>query len=312
MSKPNQNTDSTIQTSVQQYRDLYEITTNDLMAITTVASEILKNMDSVVKAFYGWMESDPTYTAFFTSEEQKEGAIKGQIKYWERFLSGNVDEAYLGKLRDLGNIHAHIGLPLDAYFAGMNVFYLEFIKILNQNTPSSIREVASHAITKLMHFDTAIVVETFNARSQRIIDEQNESLMELSTPVSTIWDGILMLPIVGIIDSKRAQEIMDTMLLKITETQSSVIILDISGVSVVDTAVSNHIIKMTKATKLMGCECILSGVSAPIAQTIVSLGIDLSQIYTRATLKDALYYAFTATGNEVSSVGSGKGSIGKR
>jgi rsbT co-antagonist protein RsbR len=142
------------------------------------------------------------------------------------------------------------------------------------------------------------VVSTFTERTQRIINEQNLALMQLSTPVSMLWDDILMLPIVGVVDSKRAQDMMDTMLLKIAETAARVIILDISGVSIIDTAVANHFIKMTKATTLMGCRCVISGISPMIAQTIVSLGIDLAEINTCSTLKDALAFAFAETGHK--------------
>ncbi len=123
--------------------------------------------------------------------------------------------------------------------------------------------------------------------------------MEMSTPVTAIWDGILTLPVVGIIDSKRAQDIMNAMLAKISETRAGLIILDISGVAVVDTAVANHLIKITKATKLMGCECTISGLSAAIAQTIVELGIDVGEIHTTATLQDALARAFRILGLDV-------------
>jgi rsbT co-antagonist protein RsbR len=118
----------------------------------------------------------------------------------------------------------------------------------------------------------------------------------MSTPVTSIWQHILMLPIVGIIDSGRAMAIMNAMLAKISEMRSKVIILDISGVAIVDTAVANHIINITKATKLMGCECTISGISPAIAQTVVELGIDVGRTKTTATLRDALEDAFRVTG----------------
>jgi rsbT co-antagonist protein RsbR len=105
-----------------------------------------------------------------------------------------------------------------------------------------------------------------------------------------------MLPVVGIIDSKRAQDIMNAMLHKIMETQSKAFILDISGVAVVDTAVANHLIKITKASRLMGCLCTISGVSPAVSQTIVELGIHTEEINTTGNMKDALSQAFKLTG----------------
>ena len=108
-----------------------------------------------------------------------------------------------------------------------------------------------------------------------------------------------MLPIVGLIDSRRAQNMMNDVLSKIGETQAKVFVLDISGVAVVDTAVANHLIKITKATKLMGCECIISGLSSAIAQTIVELGVDVGSVRTTATLKDAVTMAFSLVDTEI-------------
>lgn len=155
------------------------------------------------------------------------------------------------------------------------------------------------AISKLVHLDTAIVVETFSTHTNRVIAEQSQTLMEMSTPVTAIWEGILMLPVVGIIDSKRAQDIMNATLSMIAKTEASVFILDISGVGVVDTAVANHLIKITKATKLMGCECTISGVSPAIAQTIVELGVEVGDVSTTANMRNALVYAFRKTGAEI-------------
>ena len=124
------------------------------------------------------------------------------------------------------------------------------------------------------------------------LKEQSHTIREMSTPTIKLWDGVLVLPVVGVIDSMRAQYMMETMLTKIMETYSKVIILDIQGVAAVDTAVANHLIKITKATKLMGCECILSGISPAVAQTMIQLGIEMGATKTRSTLNDALVEAF--------------------
>jgi len=122
---------------------------------------------------------------------------------------------------------------------------------------------------------------------------------KLPTPVSVLWEGILVVVIVGVLDSKRTQETMETILEKVSETQSKTIIMDILGVPAVDTAVANHLIKITKATKLMGCECIISGISPVVAQALVNLGVELSDITTHSNLRDALQYAFEVNGFEV-------------
>ncbi|HPF87342.1 MAG TPA: PAS domain-containing protein [Candidatus Limiplasma sp.] len=136
-----------------------------------------------------------------------------------------------------------------------------------------------------------IVDITKQVQYEQNLIEQSKTIQKLSTPTIKLWEGILVMPIIGVIDSIRAQNMMETMLEKIAETFARVIILDIFGVAAVDTAVAQHLIKIAKATKLMGCECILSGISPPVAQTIVQLGIDMESIHTKSTLADAFAQA---------------------
>jgi len=140
---------------------------------------------------------------------------------------------------------------------------------------------------------------TERVRQEEKLREQSRTIMEISTPAIRLWDRIVVLPVVGVVDSMRAQQMMEAMLGKITETSSKVIILDIQGVAAVDTAVANHLIKITKATRLMGCRCIISGISSAVAQTLVHLGIDMGDVATNSTLQDALADAFALLNLEV-------------
>ena len=144
-----------------------------------------------------------------------------------------------------------------------------------------------------------IVDITEKVRDERRLEEQSRTIREISTPAIELWDRVLVLPVLGVIDSMRAQQMTDTMLNKIKETSSKVIILDIQGVAAVDTAVANHLIKITKATRLMGCQCIISGISPAVANTIVQLGIDMGDIKTNSTLREALVDSFAMLNLEV-------------
>ena len=130
------------------------------------------------------------------------------------------------------------------------------------------------------------------AAKEEKLKEQGRTIMEISTPVIQLWDKILVLPVVGVVDSYRAQQMMDTMLNKLKSTGSKIIILDIQGVAAVDSAVANHFIKIAKATRLMGCTCILSGISPAVAQTLVQLGIDLGTVRTNSNLQESLSDSF--------------------
>jgi rsbT co-antagonist protein RsbR len=121
-------------------------------------------------------------------------------------------------------------------------------------------------------------------------------MLELSTPVVTLWDGVLALPMIGTLDSARTQVVMETLLQRIVETGADMAIIDITGVPTVDTLTAQHLLKTVTAARLMGAECIISGIRPQIAQTIVHLGVDLGDIVTKATLADAFKLALSRTG----------------
>ena len=146
----------------------------------------------------------------------------------------------------------------------------------------------------------AFAVTTHQKAREGIIARQQEELLELSTPVIKLWDGVLAVPMIGTLDSSRTQLVMEALLQRIVETESALAIIDITGVPTVDTLVAQHLLKTVTAIRLMGAECIISGIRPQIAQTIVQLGIDLNGITTKATLADALSVALKQAGYVVS------------
>jgi rsbT co-antagonist protein RsbR len=141
--------------------------------------------------------------------------------------------------------------------------------------------------------------ETFQKTREDIITRQQQDLLELSTPVVKLWDGVLALPLIGTLDSARTQVVMESLLHQIVATGSEIAIIDITGVPTVDTLVAQHLIKTVTAARLMGADCIISGIRPQIAQTIVHLGVNLSNITTKASLADAFRVALTRTGMTV-------------
>lgn len=147
-----------------------------------------------------------------------------------------------------------------------------------------------------------ITADAFQATREKFIARQQEELMELSTPVVKLWDGILALPIIGTLDSARTQVVMESLLQAVVQTNSRVAIIDITGVPTVDTLVAQHLLKTITAARLMGADCIISGVRPQIAQTIVHLGIDLAGVITKAKLSDAFALALQRTGQVVTKI----------
>ncbi|GAB4051477.1 STAS domain-containing protein [Spirosoma litoris] len=161
-------------------------------------------------------------------------------------------------------------------------------------------------INQLLDSFSVVTFETFIKGREEVIFRQTEEITDISTPVIQIWDGILALPIIGTLDSARTQVVMESLLQKIVDTGSSIAILDISGVPAVDSLVAQHLMKTVSATRLMGADCIISGIRPEIAQTVVHLGIDLSNIITKASLASALKHAFSMHKLIVKQVGTDK------
>ncbi|MGE5835352.1 MAG: STAS domain-containing protein [Acidobacteriota bacterium] len=156
------------------------------------------------------------------------------------------------------------------------------------------------AVNKLLDGLGLLTMEEYQKAREEVISRQRAEMLELSTPVVTLWKGVLALPLIGTLDSERTQVVMENLLQRIVETGSTIAILDITGVPTVDTLVAQHLLKTVSAARLMGAECMISGIRPQIAQTIVHLGIDLNTIVTKATLADAFAIALKRLGITVS------------
>jgi rsbT co-antagonist protein RsbR len=186
---------------------------------------------------------------------------------------------------------------------GAYIFSLKeaLLQIIQEELKSDPAQMVSTILklNKLVDMFGVTTFETFIKGREEVILRQTDEITEISTPVIRLWDGILALPIIGTLDSARTQVVMESLLQEIVVTGSSIAILDISGVPAVDSLVAQHLLKTISATRLMGAECIISGIRPEIAQTVVHLGIDLSSIITKATLASALRYAFAVLQLEV-------------
>lgn len=188
-----------------------------------------------------------------------------------------------------------------AFIFGLKEALLQLLQQEIKDDQESLYQ-ATIKINRLMDYFSVITFETFIKGREEVILRQTDEIAEISTPVIRVWDGILAMPIIGTLDSSRNQIVMENLLQEIVETGSSIAILDISGVPAVDSLVAQHLIKTVSATRLMGAECIISGIRPEIAQTIVHLGIDLSNIITKATLASALKFSFQALKLEVKKI----------
>jgi rsbT co-antagonist protein RsbR len=158
--------------------------------------------------------------------------------------------------------------------------------------------------TTLLDRLALFTTERYQQSRDELIARQQRELLELSTPVVELWSGVLALPLIGTLDSERTQVVMESLLEKIVATSAPLAIIDITGVPTVDTLVAQHLLKTVAAARLMGADCIISGIRPQIAQTIVHLGVDLADVVTKATLADAFAIALKRMGLAVARAGA--------
>ncbi|HSC67003.1 MAG TPA: STAS domain-containing protein [Cellvibrio sp.] len=225
----------------------------------------------------------------------------------ESTSSTNIDEAGWADLRQLlaeiSQLRVRQGYtPIETanfIFTLKNPIF-EYLRIaLADNPQQASDEIAT---TSTLFDDLGLyVIEVYQKAREQVIMRQQQELMELSTPVVQLWQNVLALPLIGTLDSARTQVVMESLLQKIVETGAMIAIIDITGVPTVDTLVAQHLLKTIAAARLMGADCIISGIRPQIAQTIVHLGVNLEDVITKATLADAFSVALKRTGASIQS-----------
>jgi rsbT co-antagonist protein RsbR len=263
-----------------------------------------------------------TIMAQWTQEQQREiGAARARLSQEEitrqssQFLDLLVQAAQRGSVEDItGADWKEIrdfldGLSRERVLSGFAsdetatfIFSLKrpIFDALREESNGDANKLAADVWTATVLLDKLGLhtVKSFQRTREEVISRQQQELLELSTPVVKLWDGILALPMIGTLDSARTQVVMESLLQKIVETESQIAIVDITGVPTVDTLVAQHLLKTVTALRLMGADCIISGVRPQIAQTIVHLGVDLQGVTTKANLADALALALRRSGIE--------------
>lgn len=284
--------------AIDEILEKFDLTPEDLGRVRAAAPFMKRGLDAHIEDFYDWMSQLREFSLFFDSNPGTLERVKRlQKAHWTSFLEARLDEAWFAARRHIGAVHAHIDLPNDIYFAAMSKSGKLLVdRLRGAGDEVDEPEATADALMKLVFLDAFLVIDEISRINREKISASTKALLEMSTPVTPIWEGILLLPLVGILDSVRTQDIMDKTLGKIAETRARVFVMDISGVSAMDTAVANQLMKITKATQLMGCETIVSGLSPAIARTLVELGVSVGEVRTTATLRDSFEIALKAMG----------------
>ncbi|MDZ7799668.1 MAG: protoglobin domain-containing protein [Trueperaceae bacterium] len=290
--------------------DTFEISEFDLERVREAGTHLIPQLPDFVDDWYAWLRGHDEFETFFGNAPDLLAHVQQrQLEHWTGFFQGKIDDDYVAARRHVGAVHGRIDLPNVIYFAGMFMSDRLLQERLHnvRPVPEQLGAMAA-AIEKMVFLDTHLVIDQIYlaeregaeraAEENALLEARSEELFEQATPVTPIWEGILLLPLVGVLDSSRTQEIMTKTLSMIADSRAKVFMLDISGVRTVDTAVADQLVKITHATRLMGCEAIVSGIAPEIAFTMVELGVDIGRIRTTATLRDAFEIALGIVGDD--------------
>ncbi len=284
-------------------RDFFEVTADDLSRLAGLKSFADKYIDDIIDDLYQLILGHPEAKQQFTEHATLERVKRAQRDYFLGLFSGRCDLAYVEDRLRIGVAHERVGIPPKWYLGAYARYLRAIFKRLLIELPDPVQAHAAYqSIEKLVAFDTALAMDTYIAAQLESLARHQAAIRELSTPVIRLFQRVLLLPLIGTMDTHRADQLMETVLLKVVDEQAHVIIIDIAGVLVVDTKVADHLLKTTEAVRLLGAQTILSGISPTIAKTIVNLGMNISAMHTRSRLADALELAFEIVGKRVTSV----------
>jgi rsbT co-antagonist protein RsbR len=271
-------------------KDFLEFRDDDLANLASINEVARRYADSVIEDFYKHLLSFEESSVFFRDPQVLERVKRAQQEYFLRLTQGNYNLAYAENRLKIGAIHERIGLPVKAYL-GMYNYYLRAVAT---RLAEAYRDAPEQAwsgflsLMKLTFLDIGLAIDTYINSRERTIREQQEAIQELPTPVLPFREGMLLVPIIGLIDSQRARFLTEQLLSAVRANRAKVVVMDITGVQAIDSKVGNHLVQTVEAARLMGAVVVLAGVSPEIAQTMVTVGIELGRMTTVGDLQSGI------------------------
>jgi rsbT co-antagonist protein RsbR len=246
--------------------------------------------NGVIEDFYRHLLAFDESRRFFTDPTILARVKAAQKHYFLRLTLGEYDAAYVEDRLRIGVAHERIDLPCELYLGAYNFYLrtvmLRLLEVYQANPEQAISTFVS--LLKLVFLDMGLAIETYLFQRERTIRVQQEAIREISTPVLPLRERLLLLPIIGAIDPPRAQQLTAQLLQSIRAHRARAVVMDITGVPTVDSAIANHLIQTVQAARLMGATVIVSGLSPEVAYALVRIGVDLSIVNTVGTLQDGI------------------------
>ena len=291
------------ETELRSRRAFFELSDADLSRLASLRPFAEKYTQEIVDQFYELLLGHVETRKFFPDDATVRRVKQTQRDYFLGLFTGRCDLAYVEDRLRVGAAHERIGLAPKWYLGAYRRYLHLMHEKLHKEYPAAEAAASFASIQRIVYFDMALAIDTYIAASGEALSRHQAAIRELSTPVIRVHEGVLLLPLVGAIDSLRAQQVMESVLLRVVEEQAKCIIIDIAGVPVVDTKVADNLVKTTAAVRLLGAQTILTGLSAQVSRTMVQLGFDISTMHTLSRLSDGIELALSLVGRTISRKG---------
>jgi rsbT co-antagonist protein RsbR len=271
-------------------KEWLEFTDEDVERITRTTDFAQRVQDEVIDELYDHFLSFEETRQFFRDPQLLERVKMMQKEYFIRLTQGDYDKEYFENRLNIGSVHARIGLAPKWYLGAYNfhnrAIAFRLFEEFKDDPQLALETYLS--LGKLEFLDIGLAIDTYIFQREATIAQQQEAIRELSTPVLQLRERLLILPIIGTIDTLRARQLTEQLLLSIRNTRARVVVMDITGVPAVDSRVANHLVQTVEASRLMGATVIITGLSGSVAQTLVTLGVDLSKLNTVGDLQGGI------------------------
>jgi len=290
---------------LERRKQILQFGPEDEERLLKLAPVSTRSAEAVIEAFYRHLLAFDEMRAFFPDPALLARVKARQKEYFLRLTQGDYDLDYAEERLKIGAVHEQIDLPVKHYLGMYNFYLRELWRYISEADRGHPDETLAtfFSLMKLTFLDISLAIDTYiDSRERTIKALQQEVIQELSTPVLPFREGMLLLPIIGQIDSQRARQLTEHLLLAIRANRAKVIVIDITGVATVDSRVANHLVQTVDAARLMGAKVVISGISPEIALTMVTLGIDLGPVYTVGDLQNGIEHAERLLGYRVEKI----------
>ena len=287
--------------NLERRRQISGLEPADLKRIATIRELVVSHAEEYVNSFFEYLEKLDEARPVLTNKSLTERMRRLQREHLVSMVQGEYGVTYVTQRLELGLMYSRAGLELPVFLGAYHHLLRNVGAAVIQGFDKSAGDAFQNfmSLKKVAFMDLGIIVDVLMFERQRVIRQQQDSIRELSTPVLQVRDRMLLLPIIGVIDTHRARLITENLLAAIRSNRAKVIVMDVTGVATIDSKVANHLLQTVSAARLMGASVIVTGLSADVAQSLVALGIDLNKLRTIGDLQGGLEEAEALLGYQV-------------